>query len=295
MSPPEFWLLVAFTAGVGAAGLWYGFRWWRWARLIEDTPTSQVRSAAQGLVELVGTARALPGTPIRAPLSRRDCVWWTFTVEKRTRNQRGGSSWKRVRHETSDGLFHLHDSTGDCIVDPEGAQVLPSQRDIWFGSTPMPEAGPPARRGLHLFGRKYRYMEARLHDGDPLYAIGWFSTERGVAQGSRSEEVALLLREWKRDHPSLLKRFDGDGDGTLGLTEWERVREAAHAAVESEQRTASTQPGVHVLRKPAREYPLLLAAAHEGRLANRYRIRALVGLAAFVTAAGLLGYVFIGR
>jgi multidrug resistance efflux pump len=64
-------MLVAFTAGVGAAGLWYGFRWWRWARLIEDTPTSQVRSAAQGLVELVGTARGMPGAPVIAPLSRR--------------------------------------------------------------------------------------------------------------------------------------------------------------------------------------------------------------------------------
>lgn len=287
-------MLVALTAGVGAGGLWYGFRWWRWARLIEDTPTSQIRSAAQGLVELVGTARALPGTPIRGPLSRRECVWWTYTVEQRTRNQRGGSSWKRVRHGTSDGLFHLHDATGECIVDPEGAQVLPSQRNTWFGSTPMPEAGPPARRGLHLFGRKYRYTEARLHDGDPLYAIGWFTTERGAAAGSRSDEVARLLREWKRDHPSLLKRFDADGDGTLGLAEWERAREAAHEEVEAQRRVESVQPGVHVLRKPAREHPLLLAAAPEGKLASRYRIRALVGLAAFVAAAGLLGYVFIG-
>ncbi|MGA0072958.1 MAG: GIDE domain-containing protein [Steroidobacteraceae bacterium] len=294
MAPPEFWLFVAFTAGVGAAGLWYGFRWWRWARLIEDTPTSQVRSAAQGLVELVGTARGMPGAPVIAPLSRRQCVWWTYEVERRTQGRKGRSSWERIRFDTSDALFHLQDATGDCIIDPEGAQVLPSQRNTWFGSTAMPEAGPPARRGLHVFGRKYRYRESRLHDGDPLYAIGWFSTERGHTSPDRDAETALLLREWKRDHSSLLKRFDTDGDGTLSLAEWERAREAAHAEVESQRRIASVQPGVHVLRKPDREHPLLLAATQQGKLATRYRIRALVGLAVFVSAAGLLGYVFIG-
>jgi len=292
VASPEFWFFITFTAGGGAAGLWFGLRWWHWARLIEDTPTSQIRSAAQGLVELEGTARAMPGLPIRAPLSRRDCVWWKFTVEKKGGNQRNG--WTSIQEGISDGLFHLQDATGTCIVDPEGARVLPSQSNTWYGSTPLPEAGPPARRGLHLFGRKYRYTETRLHDGDPLYAIGWFATERGAGQASLSHEVALLLREWKRDHPSLLERFDENGDGELGLAEWERAREAAHADVKSNLRAESVQPGVHVLRKPDRKHPLLLAACRQGKLANRYRIRALVGLTAFVAAAGLLGYVFIG-
>lgn len=45
-----------------------GFRQLHRARLIEDTPTSRIRSAAQGYAELEGRAVAL-GDPLYAPLS----------------------------------------------------------------------------------------------------------------------------------------------------------------------------------------------------------------------------------
>ena len=69
-----FWLLtlgVAVVAG-GAAAL----RWLKIARLIEDTPTSRIRSAAQGYVELAGNGLPLPATKNPAPLTQRPCTWW---------------------------------------------------------------------------------------------------------------------------------------------------------------------------------------------------------------------------
>jgi hypothetical protein len=295
VDPVEYWMILAAVAAAGGWGFFRGFRWWHWARLIEDTPTSRVRSAAQGYVELIGTGRRMSGAPVVAPLSKLPCTWWSYTVERRTRGGRDRTKWKVVSRRVSDALFYLEDETGRCIVDPEGAEVLPSARDVWHGDTPLPVAGPPSHRGFRGFGSDYRYRESRMHDGDPLYAIGWFRTESNVQPGAMDAEVAALLRQWKRDPAELMKRFDTDGDGTLTLPEWERAREAAHEQVRAERRKVAAEPGIHVLEKPRDERPLLLAAGDAQRLARRYRFHAIGGLAAFLLAVTALAWLLLNE
>ena len=293
MDPGDYWVLLALVAAAGGWAFLRGFRWWRWARLIEDTPTSRVRSAAQGYVELTGIGRRMSGAPVIAPLSRLPCTWWRYTVEQRTRDSRGRNRWRVINRAISDGLFFLEDQTGHCIVDPDGAEVLAAANDTWFGGTPMPVAGPPAQRGFRGFGNDYRYREWRMNDGDPLYAIGWFRTETNVQPGAVDSEVAALLRQWKRDRQALMKRFDTDGDGTLTLIEWERARREAHRQVLAERRQEATVPGVNVLQKPADGRPFLLAAADANALAHRYRLRASAGIALFIAAAAALAWLVI--
>ena len=64
-----FSLVAAGALAVGGAGLSIG-RWAR-ARHLLDTPTSRIRSAAQGYVELVGILRELavpqPVAPLKGP------------------------------------------------------------------------------------------------------------------------------------------------------------------------------------------------------------------------------------
>lgn len=287
-----------FLAAIAVAGAWgfvRGFRWWHWARLIEDTPTSRVRSAAQGYVELIGTGHRMPGAPVIAPLSKLPCTWWSFTVERRGRDSKGRTKWNVVSRGVSDSLFHLEDATGRCIVDPEGAEVLPKATDRWYGETPLPVAGPPIHRGFRGFGSDYRYRESRMHDGDPLYAVGWFRTEGGVLPGAIADDVAALLREWKKDQASLLARFDSDGDGILTLAEWEKAREAAHEQVLEQRRREAVRPGVHVLARPSVPgKPLLLAAGDAQRLARRYRWHSAGGLVLFLAAVAALAWMLLG-
>jgi hypothetical protein len=293
VDPLEYWLVLAAVAAAGLWGFLRGFRWWRWARLIEDTPTSRVRSAAQGYVELIGTARRMSGAPVFAPLSKLPCTWWSFRIERRSRDSRGRVTWKVVNRRVSDSLFYLEDDTGRCIVDPEGAEVLPRATDTWYGDSPLPVAGPPVQRGFRGFGNDYRYRESRIHDGDTLYAIGWFRTESNVLPGALDEEVAALLRQWKRDSAGLMRRFDTDGDGTLTLPEWERARAAAHAQVISERRHHAADPGVHVLERSHDDRPFLLAAGDAEALARRYRLHAVVGLAVFLGASAALAWALL--
>ena len=69
--PSDLWFwLLALGAAVGGGG-WFAFRWLHIARMIEDTPTSRVRSAAQGYVEVAGRCRPLDGARNLAPLPAR--------------------------------------------------------------------------------------------------------------------------------------------------------------------------------------------------------------------------------
>ena len=49
----------------------------RW-RLIVDTPTSRIDSAAQGYVELAGTAHWPGDTPLSSELAGVPCCWYWF-------------------------------------------------------------------------------------------------------------------------------------------------------------------------------------------------------------------------
>lgn len=85
----EFWgvaVLLAVLALVAFSGL---FRFYRRVRMIEDTPTSKIRSAAQGYVELQGEAESLPGPATVAPLSQLHCLWYRYRVEARRTRQPG--------------------------------------------------------------------------------------------------------------------------------------------------------------------------------------------------------------
>src|SRR5512137_132540 len=53
------------------------------SRIIADLPTSLVASAAQGYVELNGTAQAHNGNPLVTQHSRTPCVWFRFLVEEK--------------------------------------------------------------------------------------------------------------------------------------------------------------------------------------------------------------------
>ena len=162
--PPEigFWILLLAVAVAG--GGWYAFRWMHVARMVEDTPTSRVRSAAQGYVELAGRCRPLDGTQNLAPLTQRPCVWWHYRVQQKVDSGPSGKrrqSWRTVNSGQSGQPFLLDDGTGECIVQPAGAEVLTGESTTWYGSTPWPSQ-PPGAGLLHSQEHRYRYFEERI-------------------------------------------------------------------------------------------------------------------------------------
>lgn len=271
-SPTGFWFALLVATGTALAAFVYAFIFLQRVRVIEDTPTAKIRSAAQGYGELSGMAQLMDGAPIVAPLTGKRCAWYRYKVEKM-----GDKHTHVVDSGDSDELFLLQGRTGRCVIDPEGATVVSRHKEVWFDYS-----YPSRKRGGHsgllgqLLGRassRYRYTEERLRAGDPLYAIGMFKSVGGATESFNTEaEVRELLRLWKGDRRGLLKRFDRNSDGDIDLQEWEAVRKAAYQQVRQEQSQRSVAPPTHVMSKPIHsKRPYLLSALSEEELVKRFK------------------------
>jgi hypothetical protein len=289
-SPPQhFWLAIGLVALAGVAAFYLAFRWLHRARLIADTPTAKIRSAAQGYVELEGHAKLMNGEPIHAPLSGARCVWYSYKVEKRETDYEDGRSttrWRTIERGVSEAIFHLEDETGRCIVDPDGADVTPSVRLKWRGQLPRPGYAPQQTgfwASLFSFG-PYRYTEYRIQPDDPLYAIGQFVSLGGADSVNLRTEVGDLLRRWKQNRSELIRRFDANGDGEIDAEEWEIVRQHAEREVMTSWRERTKQTEFHLMKKPNYGRPYLLSVIPQDKLAKRYHRNAWIAALGFLIA-----------
>jgi len=293
-SPLVFWMTVS-GGGLALGGCCY-----LWvnalsrSRLIADTPTSKLRSAAQGYVELEGYARMMPGEPIYAPLSGKPCVWYRYSVQQKGRDSDG---WYTVESGVSESIFHLVDETSLCVVDPDGAEITPSVKLVWRGDSPRP-LHTPNKTGFWYrffsFGN-YRYMECRLREYDPLYAIGQFVGAGDHESLSINEAARDLLATWKRDKLGLLQRFDRDRNGEIDLVEWEEARQAAEREVIATWRERQQQNEVSLLKKPPGGKPYILSSLPQDRLIAHYRAKTWLGLAGIAILVVLMACVVRGR
>ena len=283
------WIAEGFLLAAALYSFWYGLKSWRESRSIQDTPTSRVRSAAQGYVAISGRGRLPDGVENRSPLTRQPCTWWTYSIEESDGSGRS-RSWRTRDRGVSVTYFYLEDGTGRCLVDPSGAEVICDDKIVWYGSTPWPEVRLPDATSLlgRAFDRltrgNYRYTEQRMRVGAPLYAVGAFHSVGGVGNVNVEAAAAELLRGWKRDQAQLLARFDTNRDGTINGAEWDAARSAAAEQVRDKHAASEPAPTVNVLGAPEDGRAFVLAASDGAALASRLRWRALGGVTGFLLA-----------
>lgn len=250
------------------------FAWmsaYRRHRAVADTPTSKIASAAQGYAEIVGRGRPLAGVPLLAPLTGLPCLWYRYLVEARHNDR-----WRHEESGESDDSFLLDDGSGECLVDPEGAEILPTRKDTWTRDD-------------------RRYSLWLLLEQDPIYVLGEFSTRGSVdLELDRDADIKATLADWKKDMPGLLKRFDLDGNGELSLAEWERARAAAKREVLAAHRDLAAAAELHVLRHPGDDRMYLISGLAPEKLARRYRGWALFHLVVFFAALAGFGVALRG-
>ncbi len=292
----KLWLIVASLAAAAAYSFWFAFKAWARNRAVEDTPTSRIRSAAQGYVELSGRGILPPNSPTKGPLTGKPCTWWRYKIEERGSSGRS-RSWTTLQSDTSDVPFLLDDGTGRCLIDPRGAEVFAGARDVWYGPSEWPDVHIPD--GTGVFGRlvdtvltdRYRYTEHRLQPQELVYAIGSFRSLGGVSVETPDAAVADLLHEWKQDQAALLARFDADQDGMLNSREWEEARAAARSEVLKKRSAEVHPPSTSVLSDPLDGRAFLIAASDGKSLARRFRRRALAGVGGFVGSTAVLTWI----
>ena len=283
LSQAEYQFQIAVGFALMALLLYRSYRIHQRYRFISDTPTSRIASAAQGYVELKGLGELMPGSRITSPFSRAGCVWYQCIVEKRDDiHDNHENDWVMVSNETSDQLFHLQDTSGACVIDPEGAVVMPSQQLVWYGQSMQARFQAPrpgSRLARHLGAGKYRFTEKLVLVADPLYAIGWFEThEKNVSAAKFDDQVDALINQWRADPRRYLSEFETDGNGKIQQREWIPIRRKAEAIVRSRQ----VDTVHHVLKKPPdRSQPFIISAKPEQDMLKKKRRQVVLQLAIF--------------
>lgn len=248
------------------------FAWtsnFRRGRAIADTPTSRIGSAAQGYVELYGSARSNQKL-VQAKGGSIPGVWYRC----KTYQMNSERKWVMTDETVSESLFEINDGSGMCLVDPDDAEVITTHTRTWYEG-------------------QYRHEEEQLFARDFIYVLGEFHTKGGAHELlSHREDVSALLAEWKRDPEWLKKRFDLDGDGEIDLREWELARKAAAREVEENHRELRQQPGVHVMRRPASGRMYLISNLSPQQLKRKYQWWSAIHLGIFF--AGLAGVIAMG-
>jgi len=165
--PRAIMLVVALLLVSGSGAAMYR-RNLKKLRHASDTPTSKIRSAAQGYAELNGRITLAEGQPpLIAPLSGSACAWWQYEVRFR------GFADKKCSTDS----FYIDDGTGQCEINPEGAKVIEHTMQEWEGYASLPYL--PPEEEARPDKEHYSYVERLLLPGHELYALGEFKSRRG--------------------------------------------------------------------------------------------------------------------
>lgn len=230
---------------------------------ITYTPTSRIRTAAQGYVELFGRADVHPGSQAIGFRSGPPSVWYRYRVQRISSS--GG--FEHISSGCSEDSFILVDDTGSCVIDPVNAEVIAAHARSWVNDD-------------------YRISVEYLAPGDLLYAIGNLGTvNQAHNKVDRRVEISALLREWKKDQQDFLARFDTNSDGKIDPLEWERARATAKQTVDHQLRTEAKAPELHCLAQPAAaNKPFLLSNQNPDKLAKLYQRWSWFHVTVFVVA-----------
>ena len=182
-----------------------GLKWFGYKRLIENIPTSKIRSIAMGLVEIFGKVVPVENNLLLSPFSNAECVYYKYTIERWVK--RGDKHhWKVVNSGKTSLPFKLNDTTGSVLIDPVGANI--DIKSTTFSSGAGNEPSIIIQNFLNaknlnyegLFGINYRmrYRESIIVTGESLYIIGSATDNPFKADGTAQHSAEdIMIRRGK--------------------------------------------------------------------------------------------------
>ena len=212
-------------AGV-AAGVYLfyrGFRTLARKRLILDTPSSKIRSASLGLVEVSG--QAVGPYTLPAPVTGMACYFY-HTVAWQLRQAGKNKEWQKVAEESMHLPFFLDDNTGLVLVDPQDAD-MDIHRDFhqefggaFFGTgdeAPVNVLNFLARHGV-ANDHRLRVDEYCIKPKNALFVLGTLMSNSGQAVTSTPVRTSfsgtLKLNNLSPNLPSSLAASLAEGLNT---------------------------------------------------------------------------------
>lgn len=210
--PIEYlYLILLVDAIVLVIILRLAFQHIRHGRLIEDTPTAKLRSAAQGYVEIQGHQNIFTQAVTCSPYSQDICTWYEVKLEQHVRSGKN-SYWHTIDHRYCQNPIYVYDGTGECIVCPDPkTKIYTSFYRSWHGFSPRATKPPKniVMKILSWFG-SYRFSERLLLPETPIYVIGMLATYSldNAAMLSKFGIYAEHLSQWQDEQVKVISSLD---------------------------------------------------------------------------------------
>lgn len=267
------WITVTYGC---AAGFWIWLHGLRLSRLVDDIPTSQIATAAQGYVELLGRAAQFEDQRAKA-LIGSTVLWYRKEYAERSSGGRHSFPFNLfyvpVEVDESRTPFAIDDGTGTACILPHGAQILCRRRQVRHQDNG-------------------RVIEETIVAGDALYIVGDFSTY--TLQPEFDQAAYDLTRRWEGD-PARRARFDANRDGRLDQKEWLEMHAAAGASVMQDALPAGSAAPRHLVFEPDDGRPFLISSIPPAALAGHYRYWMVLGLLLFFACGAVSAALLLGR
>ena len=185
---------------VGIILFFAGIKWFGYKRLIENIPTSKIRSIAMGLVEIFGKVIPIENNLLNSPFSNTECVYYKYTVERWVkRNDK--HHWQIVNSGKTSLPFKLNDDTGSVLIDPVGADI--DIKSVTYSSGAGHDPSFIIQKFLNsnnlkyegFFGINYRmrYRESIIVPGKNLYIIGSATDNPFKADGTAQHSAEDIM------------------------------------------------------------------------------------------------------
>lgn len=246
-------------------------------RMMENTPTSKVRSVAMGMAELEGRTKRY--YDLRSPHTNTKCIYYQCTYKRRVHTSKG-SKW-RIEKILNSGLlpFYLEDSTGLILVRPKGALMLidKNRQDFWGGQSPWLSAD--------LQDKNRKICESIIAEGAKIYVLGSANTQK--VGPDFKQQLVERLRKLKSD-PDSLAAYDANNDGHIDEQEWDTARKDMETMVLADSLANGKTPDHQIVIEKSRSgmMPFMIADS-EAAIIRKLRLRTWLFLPGGLVAAAL--------
>lgn len=273
--------LVISLIVIGLVLIYKGYKGFRTRRKVEDTATSKIASAPQGLAEVQGYAWGT--TPLLCLDGRPACYWSLVVQEERGSGKE--KKWVTVFTYESKSLILVTDSSGACGVSPEKAQWEVAE-ETFQGSRlteahrhvlgqHLPDVLQYAQSGglFGILGSKSRFIERRVLVGSPVYVRGNFSASGIFSETRAVGDYESFYAQMPKFNSATYRStmFDSNKDGII---DEEEARNGFSMAANSFVRNAKSKSEMVKLTGmfiADAQHGLIIADVHEKHLVSRLK------------------------